>query len=94
MPDVERSIRYRIRESRLPQPYKLLSDFDFSFQPKAQEKVESWIWPRWTLCAKQSSILFLGNCGVGKSHLAQSLSLIACEKGYKVFLYLLRRDAQ
>lgn len=30
----ECGIRYRIRESRLSRPYKLLSDFDFGFQPK------------------------------------------------------------
>jgi DNA replication protein DnaC len=80
----ERSIRYRIRESRLPQPYKLLSDFDFSFQPKLRKKLIMDL-ATMDFMRQQSSILFLGNCGVGKSHLAQSLSLIACEKGYKVF---------
>ena len=35
----ERSIRYRIKQSRLPQPLKLLADFDFSFQPKLKKKL-------------------------------------------------------
>jgi DNA replication protein DnaC len=30
----ERSISYRLEESKLPKPYKLLDDFDFAFQPK------------------------------------------------------------
>ena len=30
----QRCINYRIKESHLPRPYKLLSDFDFNFQPK------------------------------------------------------------
>ena len=32
---------------------------------------------------RKESILFLGNNGVGKSHLAQSLALMACQKGHK-----------
>lgn len=32
----------------------------------------------------KESVLFIGDCGTGKSHLARCLGLIACEKGYKV----------
>ena len=32
----------------------------------------------------KESVLFIGDCGTGKSHLARSLALIACEKGHKV----------
>jgi DNA replication protein DnaC len=35
----ERSIAYRIRKSKLPQPLKLLADFDFSFQPRLSKKL-------------------------------------------------------
>ena len=78
----ERSIQYRIRESRLPQPYKLLVDFDFSFQPHLKKKM---IMDLSTLdfMRHNESILFIGNCGTGKSHLARSLALTACQKGYK-----------
>jgi len=80
----ERSIRYRIKQSRLPQPYKLLADFDFSFQPKLRKKLIMDL-STMDFMRQQASILFLGNCGTGKSHLARSLALMACEKGYKVF---------
>ena len=80
----ERSIRYRIKQSRLPQPYKLLADFDFSFQPELKKKL---IMDLATIdfVRQQESVLFIGNCGTGKSHLARALALIACEKGHKVF---------
>lgn len=80
----ERSIRYRIKESRLPQPLKLLTDFDFSFQPKLKKKLIMDL-STMDFMRAHSSILFLGSCGTGKSHLSRSLALIACEKGYKVF---------
>ena len=80
----ERSIRYRIKESRLPQPLKLLSDFDFSFQPKLRKKLIMDL-ATMDFMRQHQSILFLGNCGTGKSHLGKSLALMACEKGYKVF---------
>jgi len=80
----ERSIRYRIKESRLPQPLKLLGDFDFSFQPKLKKKLIMDL-ATMDFLRSHSSILYLGSCGTGKSHLAQALALIACEQGYKVF---------
>lgn len=79
----ERSIRYRIEESRLPKPYKLLSDFDFSFQPTLKKKL---IMDLATIdfIRRKESILFIGGCGTGKSHLARGLALIACEKRHQV----------
>lgn len=79
-----RSINYRIRESRLPRPYKLLDDFNFSFQPTLKKKLvmdlATMDWMR-----TKRSILFEGRSGTGKSHLARSLALIACQKGYKAY---------
>src|SRR5271157_1123965 len=79
----ECGIRYRIRESRLPRPYKLLSDFDFSFQPKLRKSLVMDL-STMEFMKHQESLLWIGDVGVGKSHLAQSLGLIACEQGYKV----------
>ena len=80
---IERSIKYRIKESKLPQPYKLLHDFDFLFQPDLKKKP---IMDMATLnfIRQRESILFIGEPGTGKSHLAQSLGFIACQKRYKV----------
>lgn len=80
---IERSIKYRIKESKLPLPYKLLYDFDFAFQPHLKKKL---IMDLATLdfIRQNESILFIGEPGTGKSHLARSLAFIACEKRYKV----------
>lgn len=80
----ERSIDYRIRQSKLPHPLKLLADFDFSFQVGLRKKLIMDL-ASLEFIKAQESILFIGDCGTGKSHLAQSLALIACQKGYRVF---------
>jgi DNA replication protein DnaC len=79
----ERSILYRINESKLPQPYKLLADFDFDFQPKLNKRLIMDL-STMEFIRHKESILFIGDCGTGKSHLARSLALIACEKWYNV----------
>jgi len=79
----ESSIRYRIRESHLPKPYKLLSDFDFDFQPSLRKSLVLDL-ATMNFMKHHESILWIGDCGTGKSHLAQALGLIACEQGYKV----------
>jgi DNA replication protein DnaC len=79
----ECNIRYRIKESRLPRPYKLLSDFDFSFQPKLRKSLVMDL-STMEFMKHHESLLWIGDVGTGKSHLAQALGLIACEHGYKV----------
>lgn len=79
----QRSIQYHIKESRLPQPYKMLTDFDFTFQPGLRKQLIMDI-ATMDFVIKQESVLFAGDCGTGKSHLARALGLIACQKGYKV----------
>jgi DNA replication protein DnaC len=82
----ERGIKYRIKASRLPQPNKSLHEFDFAFQPglMARKKLIMDLASMDFLQAKTSILLF-GDCGTGKSHLAQGLGAIACEKGIKVY---------
>jgi len=79
----ECSIQYKIRESHLPRPFKLLSDFDFAFQPKLSKSL---IMDLATIefMENKESLLFIGDCGTGKSHIAQALGLIAIEKGFKI----------
>jgi DNA replication protein DnaC len=79
----ECGIRYRISESRLPRPYKLLSDFDFGFQPSLRKSLVMDL-ATMEFMKHHESLLWIGDCGTGKSHLAQALGLIACEKGHKV----------
>ena len=79
----ECSIRYRIGESHLPRPYKLLSDFDFGFQPKLRKSLVMDL-ATMEFIKHQESLLLIGDCGTGKSHIAQALGMIGCEQGYKV----------
>ena len=79
----ERSIKYRLKNSRLPRPYQLLQDFDFDFQPNLRKKLIMDL-AQMDFIRRKESILFIGFCGTGKSHLARSLAMIACEKGFKV----------
>lgn len=80
----ERSIKYRLKMSKLPQPYTMLQDFDFPFQPKLNKKLIMDL-ATMDFVRRNESVLFVGKCGTGKSHLSRSLAMIACEKGYKVY---------
>lgn len=80
----ERRIDYLIKYSRLPLPLKLLADFDFDFQPGLNRKLITDL-ASLRFVERNESILFIGDNGTGKSHLAQSLALNACQKGYKTF---------
>jgi DNA replication protein DnaC len=79
----ERSVKYRLKDSRLPRPYKLIQDFDFAFQPKLKKKLIMDL-AQMDFIRRRESILFIGYCGTGKSHLARSLALIACQNGFRV----------
>jgi len=80
----QRRIEYLVKSSRLPQPLKMLADFDFDFQPKLSRKLIVDL-ASLSFIERQESILFIGDNGTGKSHLAQSLALKACQSGYKTY---------
>jgi len=80
----QRRIEYLVKSSRLPQPLKMLQDFDFDFQPKLSRKLIMDL-ASLSFIERQESVLFLGDNGTGKSHLAQSLALKACQSGYKTY---------
>lgn len=78
----QRRVEYLIKNSRLPQPLKILADFDFDFQPKLNRRLIMDL-ASLRFIKRNESILFLGDVGTGKSHIAQSLTLMACQGGYK-----------
>ena len=80
----QRRVEYLVKNSRLPQPYKLLADFDFDFQPKLNRKLVMDL-ACLGFIQRDESILFIGYNGTGKSHIAQSIALTACQTGYKTF---------
>jgi DNA replication protein DnaC len=80
----ERHIDYLIHSSRLPQPLKMLADFDFDFQPKLNRKLIMDL-ASLGFIERNESILLIGDNGTGKSHLAKSLALITCQGGYRTY---------
>jgi DNA replication protein DnaC len=81
----QRRIEYLINNSRLPQPLKMLADFDFDFQPKLDRRLIMDL-ASLQFIERNESILFISKKnGVGKSHIARSLALIACQGGYKTY---------
>lgn len=63
---------------------KTLKDFDFSFQPTIKKEIiEDLVSLRFI--EKQENILFLGNSGVGKSHLSVSIGISAAKKRYSTY---------
>ena len=76
----ERAAKIQITVSAFPFE-KELSDFDFDYQPSINKKQ---IYDLATLrfLENKENVLFYGNSGVGKSHLAVSLGIAAAKKRY------------
>lgn len=74
--------RNREKQARLPMR-KTLEEFDFSFQPTLSDRL-LWELAELSFLKTQTNIVFLGPPGVGKTHLALSLSVKALEAGYSV----------
>jgi DNA replication protein DnaC len=63
---------------------KTLKDFDFTYQPTInEEKIKDLETLRFI--EKKENILFLGNPGVGKSHLSVSIGIAAAKKRYSTY---------
>jgi DNA replication protein DnaC len=83
----EQAIRRKMRQARFPF-HKTLDEFDFAFQPSANERpIRDLATLRFVAAAE--NILFLGPPGVGKTHLAVALGICAILQGLSVLLYAL-----
>lgn len=71
----------RIKAARFPVMHEL-ADFDFSRIPSVN-KSQILDLTRGEYIAKKESLIFIGNPGVGKTHLATALALSACRQGHK-----------
>jgi DNA replication protein DnaC len=79
----QRRIETTLKISGLPF-IKSIDEFDFTFQPKLdRQKVMSLF--DLTFIRHQGNIIFLGPPGVGKTHLAVSLALKACQAGISIY---------
>jgi DNA replication protein DnaC len=79
----QRRIETTLKISGLPF-IKSIDEFDFTFQPKLdRQKVMSLF--DLTFIRQKGNIIFLGPPGVGKTHLAVSLALKACQSGISIY---------
>ena len=80
---LQKRLNFRSRLARFPYK-KALEEFDFSFQPSIDRKtINSLATLRFAYNAE--NVVFLGPPGVGKTHLAIALGLIAIKNGFKVY---------
>jgi len=77
----EKRMERRIRESKLAER-KLLSDFDFKFQPSIDQRQIMELSTLGFIERKQWLILG-GSSGTGKSHIAKALLLLGCQRLYR-----------
>lgn len=82
---LERSVNRRLQTSGFPQ-IKRMEEFDFSYQPQLDEKLLREL-SNLSFMDEAQNILFLGPPGVGKTHLAISLGVRACEMRKRVEFY-------
>jgi DNA replication protein DnaC len=79
----QRRIETALKISGLPF-IKSIDEFDFTFQPRLdRQKVMSLF--DLTFIGQNGNIIFLGPPGVGKTHLAVSLALKACQAGISIY---------
>ncbi len=72
----------RIKAARFPIT-KTLEDFDFAFQPKLDVKMIKDL-ASCDFVERKENVIFVGQPGTGKTHLALALGLKACERGLTV----------
>jgi len=82
---IDRSINRRIQIAGFPS-IKRLEEFDFSYQPQLDEKLIREL-TNLNFLEEAKNIIFLGPPGVGKTHLAISLGIKACQMRKRVLFY-------
>src|SRR5690242_5736199 len=77
-----RSIKRRIDNARFP-VLKTLDTFQWSWPKKInRQQIQNLF--RMAFMATQTNVVFIGNVGLGKTHLSIALGHAACLKGYSV----------
>ncbi len=79
----QRRVEIALKISGLPF-IKSIDEFDFTFQPRLdRQKVMSLF--DLTFVQQKGNVIFLGPPGVGKTHLAVSLAIKACQSGMSIY---------
>jgi DNA replication protein DnaC len=79
----ERSIARRIREAGFAES-QTLADFDWQFNAAAIDRVQIEALAGGEFIGRRQNLVWVGQSGVGKSHLIQAIGLCACVLGYRV----------
>lgn len=82
---VENATKKRISRARFPY-LRTLDQFDFSVIPSLS-KAKVLELSRGEYVRARENVIAIGNTGTGKTHLAISLGLLACQQGWKVRFY-------
>jgi DNA replication protein DnaC len=77
-----RLVERRIRQARFPAT-KSLDSFDFTAIPSLNKMLVLEL-ARCEYILRRENVIALGNSGTGKTHIALSLGLAACQKGFSV----------
>jgi DNA replication protein DnaC len=78
---VNRRLAARLRYARFPFR-RTIADFDFSFQPSIDPKLVDDL-ATLRFIEERRPLVFLGQPGCGKTHLAVALAIVAVEAGYR-----------
>jgi DNA replication protein DnaC len=78
-----RRLRGRLRFAHYP-VHKTLADFDFDFQPSLDRQVVAEL-STLRFVEERRNVVLLGPPGVGKTHLAIALGILATEAGYRTY---------
>lgn len=78
----KRAIEIRVREARFP-AINTLDQFDFSHPKRIDKKLILELFDL-KFIERKEWVIFLGNSGLGKTHLAKALGYAACNQGYRV----------
>lgn len=79
----ERSIERRIRNAHFPE-IKTLEEFDWKFNARAIDRVQIEELATGEFIRRGDNLVMVGQSGVGKSHIMQSLGRRFCSLGYRV----------
>lgn len=79
----QRAIERRIRNARFRDPHSLES-FDWEFNAKTIDRVRIENLATCEFIGRGSNLIFVGQSGLGKSHLIQGLGRRGCALGYRV----------
>ena len=78
----KRASERRLKAARFPNP-KSLEDFQFEAQPSINRVLLGELL-RGEYIEKREAVIFVGNPGTGKTHLATALGMAACQQGKRV----------